>query len=103
MDYDKQLDRSAALRIEYLSRKPYRDVQKLFSKEDIHGLTCKSLVFTYILSTNNKRYRKLLYYERPEFEQTKALLKKHLLDDLRQDALYTLNIIESIKPQLIWY
>ena len=124
-DYQQELEKSAALRIEYLSRESYRDIQKIFSTVDIQGLTCKSFIFSYILSTNNKPYKKPFYYGRPQFEQTKVLLKEHLLDediclqnildylkaelihlqsdDLRQDALYTLDIVESITPQLVWY
>ena len=124
-DYNHQLNTSAALRIEYLSREPYRDIQKLFSKADIRGLSCRSFIIIYLLSTNNERFAQNIYCSDSEFEQMKKQLKQQLLSDdiniqnitdylkadfeqcqspnLKKDALDTLNLIESIKPQLVGY
>ena len=123
--YQQELKKSAALRIEYLSREPYRDIQKLFSKADIRGLSCRSFIFIYLLSANNKRSTRNIYCSDSEFEQIKKILKQQLLNndiniqniidylkaeleqfqspDLKKDALNALNLIESIKPQLVWY
>lgn len=125
MNYDDQLDKSAALRIEYLSRKPYRDIRKLFSKEDIWGLSCRSFIIIYLLSANNERSTQNIYCMDAEFEHIKKTLKQQLLSDdinaqniidylkaelkqfqspdLLQDASKTLTLIKSICPQLLWY
>ena len=124
-DYNHQLDTSAALRIEYLSREPYHDIQKLFSKADIRGFSCRSFIIIYLLSVNNERFAQNIYCSDSEFEQIKKILKQQLLSDninvqnitdylkadfeqfqspnLKKDALNALNLIESIKPQLVWY
>lgn len=123
--YNHQLNTSAALRIEYLSREPYRDIQKLFSKAEIRGLSCRSFIIIYLLSANNKHSTRNIYCSDSEFEQMKKQLKQQLLNDdinveniidylkadfeqfkspdLKQDALNALNLIESLKPQLLWY
>ena len=124
-NYQYELEKSAALRIEYLSREPYRDIQKLFSKADIRGLSCRSFIIIYLLSANNERSTQNIYCSDSEFEQIKKILKQQLLSDdiniqniinylkadfkqcqspdLKKDALNTLNLIESLKPQLVWY
>ena len=124
-NYQYELERSTALRIEYLSREPYRDIQKQFSKADIRGLSCRSFIIIYLLSANNERSTRNIYCSDSEFEQIKKILKQQLLNDdinvqniidylkadfeqfqspdLKKDALNALNLIESICPQLLWY